>query len=152
MTDFNTAKLIFWNKARDEFCPNYIGKSGDKNRAPEETISDKNPVNEKIDIYSLGNIYFKLLTNNRKYDDISTREAHKLMLQGDDPPFPREVIESVDPVVVALREATEMCLQRDPEKRPTANQLFEFLNGRLIEFETEKKKMSSSNDLSKIVS
>jgi len=99
-----------------------------------------NMVDEKIDVYSLGNIFFKLLTKERKYNDIDVSEAQKLIVAGDIPVLPGSLEESTDPVVLALKRAMHMCLILDPEERATAKQVADFLEDELKKLESRNKR------------
>ncbi len=63
LNDFNTAKFMQWNEKEQELCPDVSPKFVEKNRSPEEMRDKVNLVDEKIDVYALGNIFYKLITN-----------------------------------------------------------------------------------------
>lgn len=63
MNDFNTAKFLQWNEKENKICLQEDRFFSDKNRSPEEMRDAINYIDEKIDVYSLGNIFYKLITN-----------------------------------------------------------------------------------------
>ena len=63
LNDFNTARPLYWNSKVNAVCPDVTNRFVDKNRSPEEMRDEINYVNEKIDVYSLGNIFYKLIMN-----------------------------------------------------------------------------------------
>ncbi len=85
-------------------------------------------VTEAIDVYSMGNIFWKLLTNERKYDDISTFDAQRLIIRGQEPVLSQRIRNSSNKVDIALRNAIDMCLQRIPENRKSAEDVYLYLS------------------------
>lgn len=61
LNDFNTARFLHWNHDENALCPSIMQLFPDKNRSPEEMRDEYNFVDEKMDIYSLGNIFYKLI-------------------------------------------------------------------------------------------
>jgi hypothetical protein len=79
------------------------------------------------EVYSLGNIFFKFLTNERKYDDIRTSDAQEKIIRGDPVELPAFIQKSRHPVHIALTTAMEMCLQRNASDRSTAKEVYSYL-------------------------
>lgn len=63
LNDFNTARFLYWNPKDNVICPDVTPSFSEKNRSPEEMRYEINYVDEKIDVYSLGNIFYKLIMN-----------------------------------------------------------------------------------------
>jgi serine/threonine protein kinase len=126
LNDFNTARPLYWNSKVNAVCPDVTNRFVDKNRSPEEMRDKINYVDEKIDVYSLGNIFYKLIMNERKYDDLSTNEAAKLILKGHIPEV--KVKHKVD---LILKHAMVMCLQLDPVERSSASEVHFYLANEL---------------------
>ncbi len=63
INDFNTARILQWNPKTNTICKDEDHMFPDKNRSPEEMRNDINYIDEKIDVYSLGNIFYKLIAN-----------------------------------------------------------------------------------------
>jgi len=58
--DFNRAEIMEWNRHKGEYCRYNNGYAYGNYRSPEEF--DAADLNEKIDIFSLGNNFYALLT------------------------------------------------------------------------------------------
>lgn len=99
-----------------------------------------NMVDEKIDVYSLGNIFYKVLMNKLKYNDIDALKAEKLIVAGDIPVRPGHLEERTDPVILKLKRTMHMCLILDPEERATAKQVADFLEDELKKLESRNKR------------
>lgn len=139
LNDFNIAKFIRWNPTTKEKCLPTIGKPGhgDRNRAPEEYMTHENEIDEKVDVYSLGNIFYKFLMNERKYDssNLSHQEVRELIKSGDRPPIPDNLENSSNPFDIALLHAMDMCLKLEPSQRASSKEIYEYLSD-------QKKKMA----------
>ena len=132
MNDFNRARFIRWNAKEGKSCPFEISKSPGKHRSPEEY--NEEPLTEKIDVFSLGNILLAILRQERvfsedeKTEDVQTRVANGI--------FPTANISAVelssyDPMEMAILEAIQMCLVLDTEERSSAAQVEVFLRHKL---------------------
>mmetsp|Transcript_10335 Transcript_10335/g.23177 ORF Transcript_10335/g.23177 Transcript_10335/m.23177 type:complete len:546 (-) Transcript_10335:2253-3890(-) len=129
LNDFNRARLIMWNKEKDEPCPFYVGNNPGKFRSPEEYLYLGET--EKIDVYSMGNIFFSLLTGAWPYEDIKTKEAQKLIKTNHRPPIPERQKESKHPLDIALLSAIDMCWAQDPSDRSTAREVEAYLEAEI---------------------
>ncbi len=90
-------------------------------------LYEHNEVTEMIDVYSMGNIFYKLLTNERKYDDLSTLDAQELIKKNVMPPISPYLQISTFPIHVALKNAITMTLQRYPKRRKSAEDIYRYL-------------------------
>ena len=95
-------------------------------------------------VYSMGNIFYKLLTNERKYSYLNVEQAQYEIKKNALPPLSPMLETSVFPVHVALRNAIIMSLQRYPEKRKNAKEIYEYLAAELSKFK-EKTAMSEES-------
>jgi len=102
-------------------------------RSPEEYNSE--PLTEKIDVYSLGNILWQLVigspyifTQYKHTEDVldAVKEGR---VQVD-----KELVDSFDENELAVLTAKEMCHRLDPAKRSTAVEVERFLRRKLKEF------------------
>jgi serine/threonine protein kinase len=81
----------------------------------------------QVDIYSLGNIFYMLLTREWPWDDMKERNARKLVKAGKRPKLPKSLQNSGDPIDKVLMEAMHMSQVQDPNERATARQVEAFL-------------------------
>ncbi len=107
--DFGLSHLMELNKIRDE--EEILGTFG--YMSPEATGILKKPVDERSDIYSLGIVFYELVTGRRPYDG---RDTSTLIYQhiAQEPPLLRELNASIPPVIerIILR-----LMAKDPFER-----------------------------------
>ena len=106
---------------------------------------------EKVDVYSLGNIFYKLLTTWWPFEDVSDKQAKKLVKGGDRPRLPKSITESEDPITKALLEAMYMCHRQSQTERASAREVETFLMNKMKEIDggtlAEWKKRYGSENL-----
>ena len=115
-------------------CPFRIPSAPGKMRAPEEYKYD--PLTEKLDIYSVANILYSLLTKERPWEDLSQSETKQFIKKGkipkiwvaDDIPMP-------DHLKQALVHINERAYQLDPRTRISAAEMAEELEKVLEQLE-----------------
>ena len=94
-------------------------------RSPEEY--DYVPLSEKIDIYSLGNILYDLLTSKDLFynfgESRTTKAVIKAVQAGKRSPFPDSFKNSTDPFEQTLIKAIKLCWIHDPKDRISAREL-----------------------------
>ena len=94
-------------------------------------VYDENPtLNEKVDVYSLGNILYRILTGGApRGKSIPERilEVREELIRGQFPPLKEIYRNSKDPNVLAIKEAMVMCHEPNPNKRSTAREVAQFL-------------------------
>ena len=133
-------------------------------KSPEEQVGPDGTaigeLTEKVDIYALGNLFFRFATDKSPWREIAddshaklTPEqkasiAHAKVNEGKMPMVPDETLKLKNPYIDVLLEAMEMCYRFKPEDRPTARQVAEFLEKRkkevddsLVEFGRYPKQM-----------
>mmetsp|Transcript_21549 Transcript_21549/g.46870 ORF Transcript_21549/g.46870 Transcript_21549/m.46870 type:complete len:624 (+) Transcript_21549:183-2054(+) len=136
--DFNRAEVMMYDEDRDEYCKFENGSPPDgSQRAPEEIIDA--PLTEKIDVYSLGNVFYTILTGllvNRKYN---TPKAHWRITHGKTEEFDVDYFVSRSPAEMALVEVIQWCWTFKVEERPSVFQIVEYLEDEI------KKNISSEN-------
>ncbi|KAL7527118.1 hypothetical protein ACHAXR_003684, partial [Thalassiosira sp. AJA248-18] len=135
LNDFNVAEFLTWDSKNgtQQQCGFESRFHEPWWRAPEEMIlyenevdevHPKNMVSEKVDVYSLGNTLYVLLTGleprgkeqkRQRLKSVSNNVAH-----GEYPTFPDEYSNSSDPAIEAIRRAIRLCWEPDPNIRPTA--------------------------------
>jgi len=129
LNDFNRARLINWNTEENKPCGFNVANNPGKWRSPEEYRYDSE--DEKIDVYSAGNVIYYLLTETKPFDDIDQKEAKKLVIKGGRPHLPGRFREPTHPVDIALLRAMNLCWTHDPEERPSAKLVADFLGEQL---------------------
>jgi len=129
LNDFNRARFLRQH-ADGSLCGYHVGRNPGKNRSPEEYKYEEQ--SEMVDLYSFGNILYMLLTNMWPFEDDSDEEAREKVKRGDRPAIPREIWESTDPSLKALKEAMFLCHEQDPKKRATAREVETFLIDSLL--------------------
>lgn len=136
--DFNIAQMVKRNVTSGAECtmpqhdyPNALWRS------PEETLEAGN-LSPKVDVYSLGHIFYKIICEGRPYDRFEKHRLSKVEIEnrvkaGVLPRLCENGKTSSDPEIVAIREAMNMCYTRDPKSRPSSKDVAKFLDQRLHE-------------------
>ena len=99
-------------------------------------------LNEKIDVYALGNILYKIAVGKSPWK-YNFNEAKKILeehkekitrtkLKGGKPKVPDEVKNSKDPSIQAVLTAMDRCYRNDPDVRPTAREISDYLNKKFL--------------------
>ena len=78
------------------------------------------------------NPYFKLLTNERKYNDLPTTIAQRMVLGTQLPPINPYLQNSDSVLHVALKSVIRMTLQRYAKNRKSAEEVYLFLAEQLM--------------------
>jgi len=134
LNDFNRARFIRWNSVKQEPCKFVISKNPGKNRSPEEYIKGT-PLNEKIDVYSLGNILYSILMGEKVFKDIDKKNVYQMVSDGVVPIIPSERLNAFHPMETAVVEAMKMCHVYDSALRSTAKDVETYLSGKLREYD-----------------
>mmetsp|Transcript_16908 Transcript_16908/g.31817 ORF Transcript_16908/g.31817 Transcript_16908/m.31817 type:complete len:318 (-) Transcript_16908:30-983(-) len=143
LNDFNIAVLMMKNKRTNKSCPfpghfpNPQWKSPEEQAGPDGTSIGQ--LNEKVDIYALGNLLFRFATGMGPWRDVASDKeakltdeqkkhiAHLKVDEGKMPKVPEKISKLKDPYINVLLKAMEWCYQPNMEERPTARQVAEFL-------------------------
>jgi serine/threonine protein kinase len=149
LNDFNIAIMLMKHNVTGETCPFYSHFPNPQWKAPEEQVveddeeSNKHPpiVNEKIDIYALGNVFYRVAVGvapwkrpeaDKLYADDKAVVAQLKKYNGTFPSIPVEILRNatklVDPALAALLDAMRLCYHFNPTDRPTAAELVTFLD------------------------
>ena len=127
INDFNIAEFLYYNPRTNETCPFPSRLHEPWWRAPEEMNTTHTAlVNEKVDVYALGNILYHTLTTHsargkqhkERMDQVRPQVAANVR-----PEIPIVFRNSTDPSVVAMLQAMDLCWQTNPAERGTAEQV-----------------------------
>jgi serine/threonine protein kinase len=121
LMDFNRNRFLRWNNEEDKRCNFEIPGAPGRWRSPEEY--NHKGLTEKVDVYSLGNVLYFLLTRNVPFRDISFKKVGKHVRNGERPYVSKEIRYSGHPFDKYMIEAINMCFTTDPDKRPSAKQV-----------------------------
>ena len=157
LNDFNIAQFLSWDPKKKATC----GFKGTVKepwwRSPEEMQkhiedgSDDITLTEKVDVYSIGNILWSLLTNTSPWvkDDEAIDEIRQRVARGEMTNLPSKIANSTDPTTVAIKNAMFKCLRFNPEERASAGEVAHDLKMALKEvkkLETEEKERKKEAD------
>jgi serine/threonine protein kinase len=132
LNDFNRAEFVLWDEANNEYCKYTEGKGHGDWRSPEEFVDGL--LNEKVDVFSLGNNFYSILTGLWVfYDSKDTKETQARVKKGE-LPFIDPRYKEIDSPEAALAEVIEWCLTFDPEKRPSIFDVVAKLNKALMKY------------------
>lgn len=149
LNDFNIAVLLMKHNETNCTCPFVSRFPNPQWRSPEEQVASEdeallNPprVTEKVDIYALGNVFYRLAVNsspwkqpNKQKLSLDQKEviARLKRINGVLPPIPRCIEDYPDPAVQVLLEAMRQAYRYKPEERPSAQAIVTFLSTSLDE-------------------
>jgi serine/threonine protein kinase len=126
LNDFNRAEAMLWDIDNHEYCKYFNGVGRGDDRSPEEYL-DK-PIDELIDIYSLGNIFYNLLTGiHAFYDAVDEEELKQRVRSPRDTPFIHPAYRNGTFPERKLVEIMERCFAYEPSDRPSIFEIVEFL-------------------------
>jgi len=134
LNDFNRARFLTYNGTN--VCPFFVTKNAGTNRSPEEYAYQGET--EKVDVYSLGNIFFMLLQEEKPFAGRDSNTVANKLMKGERPVLRPEVDDSKDPIVVALRYAIQLCHEQDPVKRSSAREVEEYLRKVVADVESSR--------------
>ena len=128
LNDFHLSRFATVDRVTKKPClhPMGIGSRWELIHAPEE-LRDQVCDSERADDYVVGNVAYYVLTGNWIFEKIPNSLGIEKLLDGERSPFPKDVLESDDPYIAALRRGIEMAWTHDVSRRPTSQQVSEFL-------------------------
>lgn len=118
LTDFNRVRFLLWNKRKNLPCGFHVAKNGGIWRSPEEYNYEQET--EKVDVYSLGNVLYFMLTRTYPWNDYSSKEVYEAVRKGERPVIPNEIQESDHPFDRYMIKAIQMCYTHETNERPGA--------------------------------
>uniref|UniRef100_A0A7S4IJ44 Protein kinase domain-containing protein n=2 Tax=Odontella aurita TaxID=265563 RepID=A0A7S4IJ44_9STRA len=126
LNDFNRAKPMLWDPEEQKYCKYYNGGIGGKVRAPEEFTDPPGILNEKMDIFAMGNMFYGILTGLHPFYFTRQEEAERRLIKGGRP-FIDERWRKHSFAERKLIEAIERCWIHDPEERADVFWVVKFL-------------------------
>lgn len=122
-------------------------------KSPEEQVGPDgkyiSELTEKVDIYALGNLLFRFATNNGPWRDMAQTPGAKFtdeqknqiaqfkINEGKMPNIPERILKMNDPYLNLLLEAMEWCYTYEPEFRPTAREVADFLESSKLKLDAD---------------
>ena len=126
LTDFNRVRFLRKNITAESVpCSYIVGRNPGKFRSPEEYSHTEQT--SAIDVYSMGNIFYSLLTEYWPFEGMAEKEAQRKIMDGARPPIDDDIRISGDPIDSTFIEAIGMCWRQNPDKRATAKEVQEYL-------------------------
>ena len=139
LTDFNRVRFLRKNITAESVpCSYIVGRNPGKFRSPEEYNHTEQT--SAIDVYSMGNIFYSLLTGRWPFENRKTKEAQRLIKNNQRPPIDDAIRESDDPLDVAMLKAIERCWEQDPVERASAREIEKFLETELATHKNRQEK------------
>lgn len=147
LNDFNRCRFMREHTKDKSVCGFEVGSNPGKFRAPEEYAYEIET--EKIDVYSMGNVFYAILSGLMPFEGMKTEKANKQVMEGKRPKIPSEVKESEDIAIQAILAATKKCWEQDPMERPPASEIRDELKSVMERIKKEnvtKTKTQSAED------
>lgn len=137
LTDFNRVRFLLWNKKQNKQCGFNVQKNGGIWRAPEEYAYELET--EKVDVYSLGNVLFFLLTGENPWKGYASRQIYKSVKNGERPQIPIDVQDSNEIFDRYMIEAIQMAWTHDKSLRPGAFEVAQKLKEGIQEYDAQQR-------------
>lgn len=134
INDFNIAEFLRYDPLTNETCgfPSRLHEPWW--RAPEEMNVNATEqgilVDEKVDLYALGNILFHILTSHSPWGKMKPEripDVRPKVAKGIRPPIPNQFLKDKNPHTRAIVKAIESCWVTDPTKRASAEDVASIL-------------------------
>ena len=106
-------------------CVAHIFSLVNQFRSPEEYAYEEQ--SEKVDIYSMGNILYCILTLLYPFEHVKAKEVYKKVMNGTRPEIPPQFLNSTDPYDQTMLKAIEMSWRQDQTKRASAREIQELM-------------------------
>jgi len=123
MNDFNRAFFIAFDRKTGSPCTFRVGNNPGKFRSPEEY--NYFGESEKIDVYSMGNVFYSLMTELWPFQELTENQAQDKVIAGDRPPIAME--NTTDPYAMAMIHVIKMCWMHHPSQRPSVKDVIAYI-------------------------
>jgi len=151
LNDFNIAEFLTYNSETNEPCGFRSRLHEPWWRAPEEMNTNHTTfVNEKVDVYALGEVLFHILTTHGPRGKMKKHrmdEVRDIVRKGIRPPMWEPFASGgkdgklrKNPIVLAFMRALDLCFEMDPNKRGTSIQVARVLHKVLVLEESKRNK------------
>ena len=120
VNDFNRCRFVAHLNGTDQTCPFRIPSSPGKSRSPEEY--DFKELSEKLDIFSIANVFHYILTAEDPWDGWSSAEVKKKVTNGFRP-YADEPFRTPGTTDESLQQLILRAYELDPKKRISASEL-----------------------------
>mmetsp|Transcript_36201 Transcript_36201/g.79242 ORF Transcript_36201/g.79242 Transcript_36201/m.79242 type:complete len:444 (+) Transcript_36201:51-1382(+) len=126
LNDFNRCRFMTWNEHENRTCTFYVSHNPGKGRSPEEYRYEQ--LTQKIDVYSMGNVFYYMLVGFKYFDGVKTKKAQKKVIHGGRPELTDDVKASQnEPSIRAILRAMHLSQKQKPADRPTAREISDYL-------------------------
>jgi serine/threonine protein kinase len=150
INDFNIAEFIHYDNVTMQDCKFPSRLHEPWWRAPEEMNTTHTIlVNEKVDVYALGNIlYHTLTTHSSRGAQTKDRmnQVRPIVAAGIRPNISSHYRSSKDPNVLAMVHAIDLCWEKDPNQRASAADVAAVLYEALVKMTQPSSPSSSSSN------
>eukprot|EP00569_Conticribra_weissflogii_P003132 CAMPEP_0171339140 /NCGR_PEP_ID=MMETSP0878-20121228/7762_1 /TAXON_ID=67004 /ORGANISM="Thalassiosira weissflogii, Strain CCMP1336" /LENGTH=750 /DNA_ID=CAMNT_0011841009 /DNA_START=194 /DNA_END=2446 /DNA_ORIENTATION=- len=131
IVDYNRAEPMLYDMSQERYCKFVNGQPADGMfRAPEENLDA--PLDEKIDVYSLGNVFYTLLTGVMVYIDVGHSETSQLIIEGKTPIIYRYLV-SQNSAEASLAKIVRWCWTHNAKDRPSIFEVVKALENLVAE-------------------
>lgn len=134
LNDFNRAEIMLWDEENQEYCKYRNNPGMGDWRAPEEYFDY--PIDEKIDIWSLGMNFYALLTGLYPFpEETIVKQVQKRVRRGD-VPFVYPEIGERSFAEKRLAEIMQHCLEYNADERIGITELVKMLQDAVVEYDS----------------
>ena len=144
VNDFNRCRFMREYKEDKSVCGFEVGSNPGKFRAAEEYAYEIET--EKIDVYSMGNVFYAILSGLMPFEGMKQKKASQYVMEGKRPEIPDEVKESDDIAIQAILAATKACWTLDPKERPPAKKIRDELKSVMERIKTENTTTTTTTE------
>jgi len=144
LNDFNIGIILRKNKKTGKTCGFPAQYPNPQWRSPEES-REQNDLTEKVDIFSMGHIFFRLICGHEPWNKLEPggrpekEEVLAKVKRGTLPYIPDEVMKTEDREIQLIRDAMLKCYTADANKRPSARAIADELDSALKKMSAEVK-------------
>ena len=117
LNDFNRAEFMLWDEEKNEYCKYTEGKGGGDWRSPEEYFD--NPLNEEVDVFSLGNNFYSVFTGLWAWFDSKDEKVSVKRIKEGEIPWIDPRYKSQDALQAEFADIIESCWTYNPLNRPS---------------------------------